>query len=233
MAAERKVTFGPASQKVQLNGGELSSFSLSPHDINVISIVARRPDLPKKDLLRLVDSSAPSDHARDIVYLILGKPVPATTPGLAHKKIIANNYVFWATHHLTGSKVAAVESKPSAAKQVSGRLSRQQGSDWDLSVRKSSQGATSHMATSSVAGRSHGVGKRDIHVIPHKDGWAVKKEGSERASSVHERKADAMVQARIQGRRERVEVVAHRRDGTIRGSNSYGNDPNPPKDKKR
>ena len=74
--------------------------------------------------------------------------------------------------------------------------------------------------------------KKDIHVVPHKDGWAVQKEGNERASSVHERKADAMEQAREQGRRDKVEVVEHGKDGKIQGSNSYGNDPHPPKDTK-
>ncbi|WP_405045718.1 DUF2188 domain-containing protein, partial [Pseudomonas aeruginosa] len=42
----------------------------------------------------------------------------------------------------------------------------------------------------------------------------------------------AFEQARNQAKREHVEVVIHRPDGTIRNSNSYGNDPNPPKDKK-
>lgn len=75
--------------------------------------------------------------------------------------------------------------------------------------------------------------KKDIHVVPHEDGWAVKREGGERASSVHERKEDAMSQARDQGRRDQVEVVEHGRDGKIQNSNSYGNDPFPPRDKKR
>ena len=38
--------------------------------------------------------------------------------------------------------------------------------------------------------------------------------------------------ARNQAKREHVEVVIHRPNGVIRNSNSYGNDPNPPKDKK-
>ncbi len=75
--------------------------------------------------------------------------------------------------------------------------------------------------------------KRDIHVVPHADGWAVKKEHGERASSVHSTKADALEQARQQGRREQVEVVIHRKDGTIQDSDSYGNDPNPPRDRVR
>jgi hypothetical protein len=61
---------------------------------------------------------------------------------------------------------------------------------------------------------------------------AVQKEGGNRASSVHERKTDAQEQARDQGRKDRVEVVIHGQDGRIQSSNSYGNDPNPPKDNK-
>ena len=74
--------------------------------------------------------------------------------------------------------------------------------------------------------------KKDIHVVPHEDGWAVTREGGERASSVHPRKEDAMREARDMGRRDHVEVVEHGKDGKIQGSNSYGNDPNPPKDTK-
>jgi hypothetical protein len=74
---------------------------------------------------------------------------------------------------------------------------------------------------------------RAIHVVPHPDGWAVKKAGSERASSVHRTQAEALDAARSQARRERVELVIHGRDGRIRDSDSYGNDPNPPKDRVR
>jgi len=74
--------------------------------------------------------------------------------------------------------------------------------------------------------------KQDIHVVPREDGWAVKKEGNERASSVHDTKNNALEQAREQAKREKVEVVIHRKDGTIQDSDSYGNDPHPPKDRK-
>lgn len=75
--------------------------------------------------------------------------------------------------------------------------------------------------------------KKDIHVVPHQDGWATRKEGNDRAGSVHDTQSDAIEQAREQARRERVEVVIHRKDGTVRDSDSYGNDPNPPKDNVR
>ncbi len=67
--------------------------------------------------------------------------------------------------------------------------------------------------------------KRDIHVVPHEDGWATRKEQAERAGGVYDSKADALERAREQAKRERVEVVIHRKDGTIQDSDSYGNDP--------
>jgi hypothetical protein len=76
--------------------------------------------------------------------------------------------------------------------------------------------------------------KRDIHVVPYRDGgWAMRKENSERVSSTHVTQNAAINQAVKQAKNDKVEVVIHRRDGTIRDSDSYGNDPNPPKDRKR
>lgn len=74
--------------------------------------------------------------------------------------------------------------------------------------------------------------KKDIHVVPHKDGWATKKEGAGRAGVVVDTQREAIERAREQAIREKTEVVIHRRNGQIRDSDSYGNDPNPPKDKK-
>jgi len=74
--------------------------------------------------------------------------------------------------------------------------------------------------------------KRNIHVVSREDGWAVRREGANRDSSHHDRKADAMGAARDTARRERVEVVEHGRNGRIQDSDSYGNDPHPPTDRK-
>lgn len=74
--------------------------------------------------------------------------------------------------------------------------------------------------------------KQDIHVVPHQDGWATRKEGTERAGVVTDTQSEAINRARDQAKREHVEVVIHRKDGSIRDSDSYGNDPNPPKDGK-
>jgi len=72
--------------------------------------------------------------------------------------------------------------------------------------------------------------KRDLHIVPHDKDWAVRREGSTRASSVHPTQKEAQDAARPTAERVGVEVVIHRKDGRIRDSESHGHDPNPPKD---
>lgn len=76
------------------------------------------------------------------------------------------------------------------------------------------------------------MAKKDVHVVPHPGGWATKTEGASRAGTVTDTQRQAIDRAREQAKRQGVEVVIHRKDGTIRDSDSYGNDPHPPKDKK-
>ena len=73
--------------------------------------------------------------------------------------------------------------------------------------------------------------KKDIHVVPHDGDWAVKSEGSKRAARVTPTKAEAMEIARDIAIRRGAERVEHTANGRIRGSDSYGNDPCPPRDK--
>lgn len=68
-----------------------------------------------------------------------------------------------------------------------------------------------------------------IHVVPHGQGWATRSEGANHVSSTHGTQTEAIEAARQQAIRERGEVVIHRPNGQIRDSNSYGNDPFPPK----
>jgi uncharacterized protein YdaT len=71
--------------------------------------------------------------------------------------------------------------------------------------------------------------KRDVHVVPnHSKGkldWSVKRESAKRTTQTFENKSDAMERARQIAINSKVEVVEHRKDGIITGSNSYGNDP--------
>lgn len=70
---------------------------------------------------------------------------------------------------------------------------------------------------------------KNQHVVPHKDGWAVKGEGNARATSDHDTQRQATEIAREIAKSQRSETVIHRPDGRIRDKNSYGNDPFPPK----
>lgn len=63
------------------------------------------------------------------------------------------------------------------------------------------------------------------HVVPHKDGWANKKGGSKKASSVHKTKADAEKTARKQSKKEKSELYIHGKGGEIQRKDSHGNDP--------
>lgn len=71
--------------------------------------------------------------------------------------------------------------------------------------------------------------KKSVHVVPHEEGWAVTREGSQRASSVHQTQGDAAQVGRATARREKTEFYLHNRDGQIREKDSYGGDPHPPK----
>lgn len=72
------------------------------------------------------------------------------------------------------------------------------------------------------------MAKRNQHVVPHGDRWAVRGAGSQRASSVHGTQAEAIDAARATAQRQSTEMFIHGRNGQIRERNSYGNDPYPP-----
>ncbi|MBL7760168.1 MAG: DUF2188 domain-containing protein [Sediminibacterium sp.] len=76
------------------------------------------------------------------------------------------------------------------------------------------------------------MSKKTNHVVPSSSGWAVKKSGSERASRTFETKEKAVEYGRELSRSEKTELYIHKTNGMIQNRNSYGNDPNPPKDKK-
>lgn len=73
---------------------------------------------------------------------------------------------------------------------------------------------------------------KDYHVVPQGEGWALKREGAQRASSLHTTQTDAIAAGKQLAKQQQTELVIHRPNGQIRDSDSYGNDPLPPKDKK-
>ena len=72
------------------------------------------------------------------------------------------------------------------------------------------------------------MSKRNQHVVPHRDGWAVRGAGSQRASSVHSTQRGAIEAGRNIARNQGTELFIHDRHGRIRERDSHGNDPFPP-----
>ena len=75
------------------------------------------------------------------------------------------------------------------------------------------------------------MGKKNQHVVPLGNGWAVKGEGNSRYTAITERKREATIIARDIAKNNKSEIVIHGKDGRIQDKDSFGNDPNPPKDK--
>ncbi|MBK7491789.1 MAG: DUF2188 domain-containing protein [Nitrosomonas sp.] len=76
--------------------------------------------------------------------------------------------------------------------------------------------------------------KRNIHTVYNKDRkmWETKKEGQEKPLSSSHTKAAAEEKSIKEAKKAAVEHVIHNKDGKISDKDSYGNDSNPPKDKK-
>lgn len=74
--------------------------------------------------------------------------------------------------------------------------------------------------------------KKNQHVVPHGNDWAVRGEGNKKVTRITRTQREAIEIARQIARNQGSEVVIHRPDGTIRDKDSYGRDPNPPKDTK-
>lgn len=71
--------------------------------------------------------------------------------------------------------------------------------------------------------------KRNQHVVPHDNAWAVRSAGSRRASSIHSTQGETISAGREIARNQRAELFIHGRNGRIRERDSFGNDPFPPR----
>ncbi|WP_407557878.1 DUF2188 domain-containing protein [Winogradskyella sp. 4-2091] len=68
------------------------------------------------------------------------------------------------------------------------------------------------------------------HVVPNSDGgWDSKKGGAKRASKHFETKKDAVDYSRALSKKQKTELVIHKKDGKIQRKDSHGNDKFPPK----
>jgi len=70
---------------------------------------------------------------------------------------------------------------------------------------------------------------KNQHVFPHLEGWAVKPDGENKASSVHQTQREAIECGREISRNQGSELFIHGCDGRVRERGSHGNDDFPPK----
>ena len=59
------------------------------------------------------------------------------------------------------------------------------------------------------------------HVVPHEDGWAIKREGNKTYSSTHRKQSTAIRKAKTMARRHKADVIIHGENGAIRDRLSY------------
>jgi uncharacterized protein (TIGR02271 family) len=64
--------------------------------------------------------------------------------------------------------------------------------------------------------------KPPVHVEPREGGWAVIREGSERATSTHPTQSEAATKGRELARRDESEFFLHAQDGRVREHRNYG-----------
>ncbi len=60
------------------------------------------------------------------------------------------------------------------------------------------------------------------HVVPHEEGWAVRREGNQRITSKHRKQSTALRKAKSLAKKYKADVIIHRASGGIRDRISYG-----------
>ena len=73
------------------------------------------------------------------------------------------------------------------------------------------------------------MSKKNQHVVPHGNDWAVKGAGNGKATYITDTQSEAIELARDIAQNQNSELFIHNRHGQIRERNTYGDDPNPPK----
>lgn len=69
------------------------------------------------------------------------------------------------------------------------------------------------------------MSKKNQHVVPHPEGWAVKAEGADKASAVFSTQKEAIGRGREIAQNQGSELLIHGQNGRIRERDSHGSDP--------
>ncbi|OAV70395.1 hypothetical protein Barb7_03268 [Bacteroidales bacterium Barb7] len=76
--------------------------------------------------------------------------------------------------------------------------------------------------------------KKTQHVVPSLNGgWNVRASRSLQATKHFDDKREAITFAKDISKKQQMELFVHKAGRTIRLRNSYGNDPSPPRDKRK
>lgn len=84
--------------------------------------------------------------------------------------------------------------------------------------------------TGNVTKKSAG---KNLHVVPHTEGWVIRSEGSTRASSLHGTQREAIETARALAEKNAITLVIHGRDGRVKSRDSYNRDPMPAREPRK
>lgn len=77
------------------------------------------------------------------------------------------------------------------------------------------------------------MARKEHHVVANpKGGWDVKRDNAKRSSGHFDTKKDAITGGRKVSPNQGTEFIIHGKDGKIQKSDSHGNDPCPPKDRR-
>lgn len=71
---------------------------------------------------------------------------------------------------------------------------------------------------------------KNQHIVPNNGKWQVKGAGNKKATKTFNTQKEAENFGRTIAKNQKSELITHNRQGRIRSKDSYGNDPNPPKD---
>lgn len=74
------------------------------------------------------------------------------------------------------------------------------------------------------------MARKTVHVVKHDNGWAVRSGGAQHAAKVTRTQSQAIDRAREIAQNRGAELIVHGRNNRFRSVDSFGNDPNPPRD---
>jgi hypothetical protein len=98
---------------------------------------------------------------------------------------------------------------------------------------KTSKSKLKKKSSAKAAVKKRKTNSENLHVVPRIDGWAVRSEGSSRATSIHSSQREAIDAARKLAKKTATQLVIHGRDGRIRERDSYASDPLPPREPRK